>query len=135
VNRLQCSGEWADSKIAFIWVPPGEGQGLGWCANTGPLVEIEQAIDANHRKWTRARSRAAWGRCFDRRIELLERAVGMPIETNDDGATALRIVLKAPGNEDVWDNPTEDIGKMGMPEDLHCANLMRNVQRFLRREV
>jgi hypothetical protein len=38
---------------------------------------------------------------------------------------------KAPGNGNDWDNAAEDIGTMGMPEDRHCANILRAVERYL----
>jgi hypothetical protein len=101
-------------------------------SGAGEMVEIEAAIVANHLTWMRGRTSAAFNRCNDYRLELLERAAAMPIRSDAEAAAALRVVLKACG-EEVFVDETEDWATIGKPEDVHRANILRSVERYLSR--
>jgi len=105
----------------------------GALATSSTWAEIEAGIDQNRQDWARAHSRASFARCYDRRRELLERAAGLPIESNADAATALRVAMKAPGNDDEsLKHSTENlISVMGKPEDQYAASIRRNVAAYL----
>jgi hypothetical protein len=87
------------------------------------------ALVAIMHRWERAPANADMSRYGAQREKLLERAATLPIGSPADAATALRVVLKATGDDD-WDDPAH-YGLIGQPEDTHRGNIIRNVQRYL----
>jgi hypothetical protein len=93
------------------------------------LLRIEAELETCLRSW---RSIRDFDACDGRRLELLERAVATPVRSQADADCALRIALKAgsDGGLETWDDDTYGMGRIGQPEDLLIANLIRGVQRY-----
>ena len=91
------------------------------------LAAIEAALVENMQSW---RSLRDFDRCNSRRLELLEQTLAFPLTSDADAATALRVALKACGEDD-WANEQVDWGTIGRPEDVIRVNIVRKVQRYL----
>jgi hypothetical protein len=78
-----------------------------------PWIEIEARIEANYRKWSTAYSGATIRRCSNRRLALLARAAELPMGSNADAATALRVVMKTPGRRRSGGGDRGDLSRGG----------------------